>query len=104
MPWRISNKENKQDELCNSSSLLPGENHQGAVQEGVTRQSLLLRSTASAAKSLQSCSTLCDPIDGSPPGSCVHGIFQARVLEWGVIASDLQINIQLCEDQYRGYG
>ena len=34
------------------------------------------------AKSLQSCPTLCDPIDGSPPGSSVHGIFQARVLEW----------------------
>ena len=36
--------------------------------------------------SLQSCPTLCDPIDGSPPGSSVHGIFQARVLEWVVIA------------------
>ena len=41
---------------------------------------------AAAAKSLQSCSTLCDPIDGSPPGSPVPGIFQARVLEWGAIA------------------
>ena len=41
---------------------------------------------ATAAKSLQSYSTLCDPIDGSPPGSSVHGIFQARVLEWGAIA------------------
>ena len=40
---------------------------------------------AAAAKSLQSCPTLCDPIDGSPPGSSVHGIFQARVLEWGGI-------------------
>ena len=39
-----------------------------------------------AAKSLQSCPTLCDPIEGSPPGSSVHGIFQARVLEWGAIA------------------
>ena len=38
---------------------------------------------AAAAKSLQSCPTLCDPIDGSPPGSSVHGIFQTRVLEWG---------------------
>ena len=38
-----------------------------------------------AAKSPQSCLTLCDPIDGSPPGSSVHGIFQARVLEWGAI-------------------
>ena len=41
---------------------------------------------AAAAKSIQSCPTLCDPMDGSPPGSSVHGIFQARVLEWGAIA------------------
>ena len=34
------------------------------------------------AKSLQSCPTLCNPIDGSPPGSPVHGILQARTLEW----------------------
>ena len=40
-----------------------------------------------AAKSLQSCPTLCDPIDGSPPGSAIHGIFQARALEWVAIAS-----------------
>jgi len=42
--------------------------------------------SAAAAKSLQSCLTLCDPIDGSPPGSSIHGIFQAGVLEWGAIA------------------
>jgi len=41
---------------------------------------------AAAAKSLQSCLTLSDPMDCSLPGSCVHGIFQARVLEWGAIA------------------
>ena len=41
---------------------------------------------AAAAKSLQSCPTLCDPIDGSPPGSPVPGILQARALEWGAIA------------------
>ena len=41
---------------------------------------------AAAAKSLQSCPTLCDPIDGSPPGSSIHGIFKARVLEWVAIA------------------
>ena len=41
---------------------------------------------AAAAKLLQSCLTLCDPIDGSPPGSPFPGIFQARVLEWGAIA------------------
>ena len=41
---------------------------------------------AAAAKSLQACPTLCIPIDGSPPGSSAHGIFQARILEWGAIA------------------
>ena len=41
---------------------------------------------AAAAKSLQSCPTLCDPIDGSPAGSPVPGIIQARTLEWGAIS------------------
>ena len=42
--------------------------------------------TAAAAKSLQSCPTLCNPIDGSPPGSAVPGILQARTLEWVAIS------------------
>ena len=41
---------------------------------------------AAAAKSLQSCPTLCDPIDGSPPGSPVPGILQAGTLEWVAIS------------------
>jgi len=41
---------------------------------------------AAAAKLLQSCPTLCDPIDGSPPGSPVPGILQARTLEWVAIS------------------
>jgi len=41
--------------------------------------------SAAAAKSLQSCPTLCDPIDGSPPGSPIPGILQARTLEWVAI-------------------
>ena len=41
---------------------------------------------AAAAKSPQLCQTLCDPIDGSPPGSSVHGIHQARMLEWVAIS------------------
>ena len=41
---------------------------------------------AAAAKSLQSCPTLCDPRDGSPPGSAVPGILQARILEWVAIS------------------
>ena len=45
-----------------------------------------VHSTAATAKSLQSCPTLCDPIDGSPPGSPVPGILQARTLEWVAIS------------------
>ena len=41
---------------------------------------------AAAAKSLQSCPTLCDSIDGSPPGSPVPGILQTRILEWVAIS------------------
>ena len=41
---------------------------------------------AAAAKSLQSCPTLCDPIDGSPPGSPIPGILQARTPEWVAIS------------------
>ena len=41
---------------------------------------------AAAAKSLQSCPTLCDPIDDSPPGSPIPGILQARILEWVAIS------------------
>ena len=44
---------------------------------------------AAAAKSLQSCPTLCDPIDGSSPGSPVPGILQARTLEWVAISSPM---------------
>ena len=44
------------------------------------------RMAAAAAKSLQSCPTLCNPIDGSPPGSTVPGILQARTLEWVAIS------------------
>ena len=45
---------------------------------------------AAAAKSLLSCPTLCNPIDGSPPGSPVPGILQARTLEWGAIAFSMR--------------
>ena len=43
-------------------------------------------SSSAAAKSLQSCPTLCDPIDGSPPGSAIPGILQARTVEWVAIS------------------
>ena len=47
---------------------------------------LFRNSSAAAAKLLQSCPTLCDPTDGSPPGSPVPGILQARTLEWVAIS------------------
>ena len=47
---------------------------------------LLCAAAVAAAKLLQSCPTLCDPIDGSPPGSPVPGILQARTLEWVAIS------------------
>ena len=48
--------------------------------------SIVAAAAAAAAKSLQSCLTLCDPIDGSPPGFPVPGILQARTLEWVAIS------------------
>ena len=60
--------------------------------------------TAAAAKSLQSCPTLCDSIDGSPPGSAVPGILQARTLEWvGISFSNACMHaksLQLCLTLY----
>ena len=47
---------------------------------------ILAAAAVAAAKSLQSCPTLCDPIDGSPPGSSIPGILQARTLEWVAIS------------------
>ena len=56
----------------------------GRCKEQV-RERIKIR-VATAAKSLQLCPTLCDPIDGSPPGSSVPGILQARTLEWVTIS------------------
>ena len=52
----------------------------------VAKESGTTATAAAAAKSLQSCPTLCDPIDGSPQGSPVPGILQARTLEWVAIS------------------
>ena len=60
-----------------------------ALEENGTRNVLLIliySAAAAAAKSLQLCPTLCDPIDGSPPGSPIPGILQERTLEWAAIA------------------
>ena len=77
---------------------LPGKSHGQrsftAAVHGVTKGSdrtqrlnnIKRYAAAAAAASLQSCATLCDPIDGSPPGSPVPGILQARTLEWVAIS------------------
>ena len=57
----------------------------------MTLSMLLL--TAAAAKSLQSCPTLCDPTDGSPPGSPVPEILQARTLEWVAILQCVKVKM-----------
>ena len=52
------------------------------MDEGHEKGRQMISAAAAAAKSLQSCPTLCDPIDGSPPGSPIPEILQARTLEW----------------------
>ena len=51
-----------------------------------TQEALIIITAAAAAKLLQSCPTLCHPIDSSPPGSSIPGILQARTLEWVAIS------------------
>ena len=53
---------------------------------GANQSSQGIYAAVAAAKSPQSCLTLCDPIDGSPPGSPIPGILQARILEWVAIS------------------
>ena len=53
---------------------------------------LYTATAAAAAKLLQSCPTLCDPIDGNPPGSAVPGILQARTLEWAAISFSTSVH------------
>ena len=64
----------------------PGSSVDGIFQARILEWVAISCFPATAAKSLQSCPTLCDPIDGSPPGSPVPGILQARTLEWGAIS------------------
>ena len=64
----------------------PGTEENMEPQKTDTQRPRVLTVAAAAAKSLQSCPTLCDPIDGSPPGSPVPGILQARTLEWVAIS------------------
>ena len=64
--------------------------HQASLSLGFSRQEhwsgLPFPSSMRESEIAQSCSTLCDPMDCRLPGSSIHGIFQARVLEWGAIA------------------
>ena len=62
------------------------EHHNLALQSYIWSLLTSVLAAATAAKLLQSCPTLCDPIDGSPLGSAVPGILQARILEWVAIA------------------
>ena len=71
----------------------------------IQRVALTIYIAAAAAKLLQSCPPLCDPIDCSPLGSSIHGIFQPRVLEWVAIAFSAQIyylHPNLCFRVYSG--
>ena len=81
-----------------SLSVLPIFSSKSFIVSGLTFRSLIhfkfifvygvgkCSAAAAAAKSLQSCPTLCNPIDGSPPGSLIPGILQARTLEWIAIS------------------
>ena len=82
-----------------SESVLPIFSSRCLIVSGLTFRSLIhfefifvygvrkcSAAAAAAAKLLQSCPTLCDPIDGSPPGSPIPGILQARTLEWVAIS------------------
>ena len=63
----------------------------GAVYCHSAYLTFMQNAAAAAAKLLQSCLILCDSIDGSPPGSLILGIFQARVLEWSAIAFSMDM-------------
>ena len=71
-----------------SFNISPSNEHSGLISFRMNWLDLLavLTEIAAAAKSLQSCPTLCNPIDGSPPGSSFPGILQARTLEWVAIS------------------
>ena len=58
----------------------------GKANLPISEYEIVNRNDTTTAKSLQSCPTLCDPIDGSPPGSPIPGILQARTLEWVAIS------------------
>ena len=93
----MSIKINKEDVVCvwNTTQTLKNEilpfpttwmDLEGIVLIEKIQRKIAAVAAAAAAKSLQSCPALCDPIDGSPPGSTVPGILQARIPEWAAIS------------------
>ena len=75
---------------CIRSNSSPVHVFQQDDNNSLTTSGSTLKTIAAAAKSPQSCLTLCDPMDCSLPGSSIHGIFRATVLEWGAIAFSLK--------------
>ena len=88
LSWQISKCSFRTKSVAWTSLCMANEWFQTILKRTIKniRDSLNVTLVAAAAKSLQSCPTLCDPIDGSPPGSPVPGIFQARTLEWVAIS------------------
>ena len=87
----LSNKKEQTVNICNNKNASKKSpktilvRNRSGTQKRTDYPAPLLWSSA-ASKSLQSCPTLCDPIDGSPPGSPIPGILQARTLEWVAIS------------------
>ena len=92
--WMQEEKGTTEDEMFGWNHWLDGHEFEQSLGVGDGQRSLACYSSwghkelyaTATAKSLQSCPTLCDPIDSSPPGSTVPGILQARTLEWAAIA------------------
>ena len=83
----ISEREREKKSLLKSHQKNLGINLTKEVKDlYAEKYKTLIKETAAAAKSLQLCQTLCDPIDDSPRGSSVPGILQARILEWVAIS------------------
>ena len=87
-PWKcIKNTwERNKVKVLVAQSCMTLQDSMDCNQSGSSFQAKISAAAAAAAKSLQSCPTLCDPIDGSTPGSPVPGILQARTLEWVAIS------------------
>ena len=79
MPWWLSGKES----ACQFDTPFSSLRRLGSWEYSLEKEmASTLVFLPAAARLIQSCPTLCDPIDGSPPGSAIPGILQARTLEW----------------------